>query len=160
VRVSAGEMGRLWEGAARPGHFDGMLTVVNKLLHLTGCQVAVFGQKDAQQLALIRAMVADLDLGVEVVSVPTVREPDGLARSSRNTYLSPQQREAALVLSKAMAAATSAAPHGPAAVLAAAEKTFADRDPNVEPDYLALVDPATMAPYPADGPVDPARDGL
>ncbi|MGJ5825892.1 pantoate--beta-alanine ligase [Streptomyces ossamyceticus] len=102
VRVTAGPMGERWEGASRPGHFDGMLTVVAKLLHLTRPDVALYGQKDAQQLALIRRMVQDLNFGVDVVAVPTVREPDGLALSSRNRYLSAQERRTALALSQAL----------------------------------------------------------
>ncbi|MGX2996508.1 pantoate--beta-alanine ligase [Streptomyces sp. JNUCC 64] len=102
VRITAGPMGERLEGATRPGHFDGMLTVVAKLLHLTRPAVALFGQKDAQQLALIRRMVRDLDFGVEVVAVPTVREDDGLARSSRNRYLSAAERRTALSLSRAL----------------------------------------------------------
>jgi pantoate--beta-alanine ligase len=102
VRVTAGPMGERLEGASRPGHFDGMLTVVAKLLHLTRPDVALYGQKDAQQLALIRRMVQDLNFGVDVVAVPTVREPDGLALSSRNRYLSAQERRTALALSQAL----------------------------------------------------------
>ncbi|MGX1271536.1 pantoate--beta-alanine ligase [Streptomyces phaeoluteigriseus] len=102
VRVSAGPMGERLEGASRPGHFDGMLTVVAKLLHLTRPDVALFGQKDAQQLALIRRMVRDLNFGIDIVAVPTVREDDGLALSSRNRYLSPAERRTALALSRSL----------------------------------------------------------
>ncbi|MER6249282.1 pantoate--beta-alanine ligase [Streptomyces griseorubiginosus] len=102
VRISAGPMGERLEGASRPGHFDGMLTVVAKLLHLTRPDIALYGQKDAQQLALIRRMVRDLNFSVDIVGVPTVREDDGLAMSSRNRYLTPQQRRTALALSRAL----------------------------------------------------------
>ncbi|MFH9944346.1 pantoate--beta-alanine ligase [Streptomyces murinus] len=102
VRVTAGPMGERLEGFSRPGHFDGMLTVVAKLLHLTRPDVALYGQKDAQQLALIRRMVRDLNFGIEIVGVPTVREEDGLALSSRNRFLSPDERRTALALSRAL----------------------------------------------------------
>ncbi|MEU8465860.1 pantoate--beta-alanine ligase [Streptomyces sp. NPDC029003] len=102
VRITAGPMGGRLEGATRPGHFDGMLTVVAKLLHLTRPDLALFGQKDAQQLALIRRMVTDLNFPVEVAGVPTVREDDGLALSSRNRYLDPVERRTALALSRAL----------------------------------------------------------
>lgn len=105
VRISAGPMGERLEGASRPGHFDGMLTVVAKLLHLTRPDAAFFGQKDAQQLALIRRMVRDLNFPVEIVGVETVREPDGLALSSRNRFLDAEERHTALALSRALFAA-------------------------------------------------------
>ncbi|MFJ4964898.1 pantoate--beta-alanine ligase [Streptomyces sp. NPDC088729] len=105
VRISAGPMGERLEGAARPGHFDGMLTVVAKLLHLTRPDEVFYGQKDAQQLALIRRMVRDLNFAVRVTGVPTVRDPDGLALSSRNRFLSTAERHTALALSRALFAA-------------------------------------------------------
>jgi pantoate--beta-alanine ligase len=102
ITMNAGPLGEILEGASRPGHFAGMLTVVEKLLRLTGADVAFYGEKDYQQLALIQAMTRDLELGVEIVGVPTVREPDGLALSSRNRFLSPAERRAALALSRAL----------------------------------------------------------
>jgi len=154
VTVAAGELGALLEGASRPGHFDGVLTVVAKLLNLLRPDVALFGDKDAQQLVLIRRMVRDLDVPVHVVGVPTVREPDGLARSSRNRYLTPAQRQTALALSRALAAGAGAVADGPAGVLAAAR---AELDPvqDLRTDYLALVDPASLEPV-----TDAAGDAL
>ena len=154
VRVSAGPLGDVLEGAARPGHFDGVLTVVAKLVHLTRADVVLFGQKDAQQLLLVSAMVRDLDLGVDVVTVPTVREPDGLALSSRNTHLTSADRVVAASLSRALRAGAAAAPGGAEAVRAAARDVL-DIEPGVGLDYLALVDPATLAEVPG-GRVGPA----
>lgn len=110
VRITAGPMGERLEGASRPGHFDGMLTVVAKLLHLTRPDEALYGQKDAQQLALIRRMVRDLNFPVRITGVPTVRDADGLALSSRNRFLSPQERHTALALSHALFAARTGSP--------------------------------------------------
>jgi pantoate--beta-alanine ligase len=140
VRVSAGPLGDVLEGAYRPGHFDGVLTVVLKLLQLTRADVTCFGEKDYQQLTLVRAMVADLNLPVEVVAVPTVREADGLARSSRNRYLSAAERPRALSLPRALAAGAKAADAGrdAPAVLAAARAELT----GVEVDYVALTGPA------------------
>jgi pantoate--beta-alanine ligase len=147
VRVSAGPLGEVLEGASRPGHFDGVLTVVGKLLHLTAARSAYFGQKDAQQLLLIRRMVRDIDFPVDVVSVPTVRESDGLAMSSRNMYLTASDRETALCLSRALRAGGEAAAYGPSAIRRAAREVLVE-EPLALVDYLVLVHPQTLADVP------------
>jgi pantoate--beta-alanine ligase len=139
VQVEPGPLGAVLEGASRPGHFAGVLTVVLKLLQLTRPTLAFFGEKDYQQLALIRAMVRDFDLPVDVVGVPTVREPDGLARSSRNRYLSPPERETARALPTALRAGARAAAAG--ATLAEILVAATGHLTGVDLDYLALTDP-------------------
>ena len=140
TRVVAGEVGGLYEGAARPGHFDGVLTVVNKLLGIVGPTVVLFGQKDAQQAFLVKRMVADLNLPVTVETVPIVREARGLALSSRNRYLSEEQRTAALALSAALGAATASAALGAPVALDTARAILTEQ-PLVKLDYLVAVNP-------------------
>jgi pantoate--beta-alanine ligase len=148
VRVDAGPVGTVYEGATRPGHLDGALTVVLKLLHLTAPDVALFGRKDVQQLVAVSRMVRDLDVPVEVVGVPTVRDADGLALSSRNVYLSAAEREQALALSRGLAAGRVAAQAGadPADVRAAARAVLDAA--GVDTDYVALVDAGSFADVP------------
>ncbi|WP_020523011.1 pantoate--beta-alanine ligase [Catelliglobosispora koreensis] len=145
VTVDPGPLGTVLEGAVRPGHFAGVLTVVLKLLNMTRADVAFFGEKDYQQLTLIKQMVASFNVPVEIVGVPTVRESDGLALSSRNRYLSPEERELALALSRALR--KGAAQHTADAVLATAGQELAGLDV----DYLELRDPA-LGPAPVTGP--------
>lgn len=137
VQVDPGPLGNQLEGAVRPGHFTGVLTVVAKLFGLVRPAVGYFGEKDYQQLTLIRRMAADLELGVGVAGVPTVREPDGLALSSRNVYLSADERQHALALSRALFAGRDAAADGAVAVITAATSALA-AEPDVSVDYLEL----------------------
>ncbi|BCJ65986.1 pantoate--beta-alanine ligase [Polymorphospora rubra] len=155
VRVDPGPLGGQLEGQSRPGFFNGVLTVVLKLIQLTRPDFAFFGEKDYQQLTLVRRMARDLDLGVEIVGVPTVREPDGLALSSRNRYLSAPEREAAVRLSAALRAGATAAADGlgAAGALSAARAAFGTPVGVAAPklDYLVLTDP-DLGPAPDGGP--------
>lgn len=153
TRVAAGPVGSLFEGASRPGHFDGMLTVVAKLLNVVQPTVVVFGQKDAQQVFLVRRMVRDLNLPVTIDVVATVREDSGLALSSRNRYLSESERRAALSLSRALGAASASGATREQALAAAGEILRSEQ--SVDLDYLELVDPETFLPV-ASGHRGPA----
>jgi pantoate--beta-alanine ligase len=150
VTVAPGPLGDVLEGAVRPGHFAGVLTVVAKLFGLARPDLAFFGEKDYQQLVLVRAMVRELALPVQVVGVPTVREDDGLARSSRNRFLAPEERVRAATLYRALRAGADAGPRGADAVLAAAGAVLATA-PDLVPDHLSLTDP-DLGPPPAAGP--------
>ena len=145
--VQPGPLGERLEGASRPGHFAGVLTVVAKLFNIVQPDTAYFGRKDGQQALLIRRMARDLDFPVEIVVAPTVREPDGLAMSSRNTYLSPDERAAALCLSKGLLAAEAAWAAGErnADVLRRIARAPIEAEPLAKPDYLSLADVATLA---------------
>jgi pantoate--beta-alanine ligase len=146
VTVDPGPAGEILEGEFRPGFFRGVLTVVLKLFSLVRPDAAVFGQKDAQQLALVRRMTRDFALGIRIEAVATVRAPDGLALSSRNQYLSPSERTVAPVLCQALAAGAAAAGDGPRAVLAAARRVLDGAGPALRVDYLALVEGETYGP--------------
>ena len=148
--VQAGSLGAELEGAARPAHFAGMLTVVLKLLQIVRPDRAFFGEKDYQQLTLVRQMVDDLNIDTRIVGVPIVREGDGLAMSSRNRYLDPDQRQWASALSAALLAARSAAEGGAAAAAAAAHAVL-DAVPGIDLDYLEIRGPG-LGPAPVSGP--------
>jgi pantoate--beta-alanine ligase len=145
--VSVGAVARPLEGAARPGHFDGVATVVAILFDLVGAERAYFGQKDAQQVMVIRQMARDLAIPTDVIACPTVREPDGLALSSRNVHLSPEERAAAPVLRRALLAAAARWEAGERSgdrLRAAMRETLAE-EPLARPDYVSVADGATLA---------------
>jgi pantoate--beta-alanine ligase len=148
TRVAPGRTADRWEGVARPGHFGGVLTVVAKLFHLVEPDVACFGRTDVQQAVVVRQMVRDLDWPIELAVVPTVREPDGLALSSRNAYLDPEQRQRATALSGALQEAHVAWRGGersPKAIEARVRR-FLGAFPDVQVEYIAVADPQALAP--------------
>lgn len=157
THVEPGALAQRLEGPRRPGHFRGVATVVTKLLAAVTPDIACFGEKDYQQLAIIRRLVADLDLGVEIVGVPTVREPDGLAMSSRNLRLAPADRAAAVVIPEALAAAAAGHARGErnADVLADTATAILRGEPRAQIEYVEVVHPATLEPIAdtADGAV-------
>jgi pantoate--beta-alanine ligase len=146
VTVDPGPMGQVLEGEFRPGFFAGVLTVVLKLFALVRPDVAVFGEKDAQQLALVRRMSADLNLGIRIEGAPTYRDHDGLATSSRNRYLSAAERSVALALPAALRAGQARVAEGPEAVTDVARSRLDAAGPRVAVDYLALVEASTFLP--------------
>ncbi len=156
ITVDAGGLGAVLEGQSRRGHFNGVLTVVLKLFNIIRPQVAIFGEKDAQQLACIQRMVGDLNIGVEIVAAPIVREPDGLAISSRNVFLSATERAVARSISAALekAATQSSVPSARAAAYEVLDR--AEVEPCFELDYATIVNPATFAEV-QDDHVGPAR---
>jgi pantoate--beta-alanine ligase len=150
TRIDVGPLATIFEGAMRPGHFAGVATVVTKLFHIVGPDRAYFGRKDAQQLAVIRKLARDLDLAISIEAVDTVRAPDGLALSSRNAYLSPEERQKGLGLSRGLFRARAlweAGERDPSRLVEAA------RERQLDYDYLAAVDPDTFAPPGPRGPL-------
>ena len=142
ITVTAGDLGSDWEGKSRPGHFDGVLTVVAKLFNIVQPDIAVFGRKDLQQAALVNALVRDLDMPLEIVLAPIVRESDGLALSSRNRYLSTDDRKRALVLNRALREVKSRYRAGEkdSGALETAGREILAAESEVKPDYFAIVD--------------------
>ena len=149
TNISVGGVSEGFDGAARPGHFDGVATVVTKLFNQTGADVAYFGEKDFQQLAVIRRFVADLDMDIEIVGVPTQRDDDGLALSSRNIYLDEEQRAKATALPRALGVAARSIARGDDPEDAMAEARAALVAAGFEVDYVALTDAETLAESPA-----------
>ena len=149
VTVAPHRLDARWEGEVRPGHFAGVLTVVAKLFNIVQPDVAIFGQKDIQQATMVRAMIRDLNMPLELLVVPTVREPDGLAMSSRNSYLTPDDRQRAVVLSRGLKAVErrwlERGDTDARALEAEGRRILAD-EPAVVPDYFALIDPRTLEP--------------
>jgi pantoate--beta-alanine ligase len=146
--VTVEELSNKLDGRSRPGHFRGVATVVSKLFHIVEPHAAFFGQKDAAQLAIIRRMVRDLNMPVEIVACPIVREPDGLAMSSRNAYLDPGQRKQALVLHRSLIRVkkrTEGGEQSAATLISVAREEFAS-EPSVRPDYVEIVNPDSLDP--------------
>ena len=150
VTVDAGALGSVLEGRSRPGHFSGVLTVVLKLFNIIRPQIAILGQKDAQQLACVQRMVTDLNIGIEVVGGPTIREPDGLAISSRNIYLTATERPVALSISAALEKAATQSSVPAARVAAHEVLDRAEAEPCFELDYASIVNPTTFIEVPDD----------
>jgi pantoate--beta-alanine ligase len=146
ITVHSGHIGEVWEGESRPGHFEGVLTVVAKLFNIVEPDTAVFGQKDLQQLAVVRAMVRDLAFPIEIIAEPTVRDEDGLALSSRNRYLSPEDRAAARTLPRALSTMLERFNTGTpaAAAIESAGRDVLDTAKNLTCDYLAVIDPVNF----------------
>ncbi len=151
VSVDPGPLAARWEGEARPGHFTGVATVVAKLLNTVRPNLAFFGEKDYQQLAIVRRMVADLDIPTSIVGCPTIRDADGLALSSRNAYLSRGERESALALPRALDAVAEALAWGEQSgeALSSVMRDVIENGPGVDLDYAAVVDPSTLEPLPS-----------
>lgn len=156
VRVE--NLGQYLCGASRPGHFDGVCTVVAKLFHIAGPTHAYFGEKDAQQLRIVRQMTTDLSFPVRVIGCPIIREPDGLALSSRNSFLSPSERRSAVAIPEALNRLRDAALRGRADLneLAEEARAFLQREPSLRMDYLTCVDPNTLQPVSILGPGEEA----